>query len=528
MFNYLNSTANVTTPLVKCKDPLEKQQHRDDEVDYLEEQEGKIREHRWVPTGNTLRDFLSFAGPGWFVAIAYIDPGNYQADIHAGATSKYKLISALWWTSVLSVYVQILCVRLAYYGQVTLAEAQARNTSSKWMKYLNWFIAEFSIVITDLPEVIGIGIALHIFFGWPYYVGVLLSIITTMMFLACTKFGISILENILGFFVAIMSLALFLELSFVEVETKEVIEGWVFGFKDMTRSDISSMTGILGAVVMPHNLYLHTAACQSRPVKREEEIVQQAIKYCSYELVFPIFVSFFVNVAIVTIAAESVYGIPEADQIGLSDFCNYFKTLKHGCILFGVALLAAGQSSAITTTFTGQYIMDGYLDIKLPLYARAILTRLVAIIPCVIISVLYPDKLNKMVNIVNSLLSILLPFAFTPLIKYNCSEKYLGKFAIRGWERRILYGFAIIVWAMNASALSAVGGGFFGDFLSGMKMSAVKSFWLFLEVMVQSFYAWWNWDCLMTPVKSPMTPLQEERPYDEQFAMSYGSINDSR
>ena len=161
----------------------------------------------WEPSGNTLRDFFYFCGPGWFVSIAYIDPGNYQADIQAGATSRYTLLFALWWTSMLSIYVQILCVRLAYYGQVTLAEAQARDSSSRRSRYISWAIAEFSAMVTDLPEVIGIGIAMHQFFGWPYYAGVLLSLLTTMVFLMTMHMGAHILERIIIFFVGIMSMA---------------------------------------------------------------------------------------------------------------------------------------------------------------------------------------------------------------------------------------------------------------------------------------------------------------------------------
>src|SRR6056300_483654 len=127
----------------------------------------------WQPSGSYLKDFICFSGPGWFVSIAYVDPGNYQADIQAGATSRYNLLFALWWTGILSIYVQILCVRLAFYGKLTLSQAQAQN-STKASRYFHWAIAEFSTIITDLPGVVGFGIALNYFFGWPYYIGVLL------------------------------------------------------------------------------------------------------------------------------------------------------------------------------------------------------------------------------------------------------------------------------------------------------------------------------------------------------------------
>jgi NRAMP (natural resistance-associated macrophage protein)-like metal ion transporter len=148
----------------------------------------------WKPSGSFWKDAWFFVGPGWLVSIAYIDPGNYQADIQAGATTRYYLLFAVWWSSLLSIYVQILCVRLAYYSQLTLAETQARDCQSSWRRYVSWFLAEFSTMITDLPEVIGIGIACHLFFGWDYYVGVLLSLVTTMFFLATLNNGVQILE----------------------------------------------------------------------------------------------------------------------------------------------------------------------------------------------------------------------------------------------------------------------------------------------------------------------------------------------
>lgn len=470
-------------------------------------------EYRWSPSGIWCRDMLHFVGPGFMVCIAYVDPGNYQADIQAGATARYQLLWTVWWSSILSIYVQVLCVRLAIYGQVTLAEVQAADNSDR-MRWLNWLIAEFSIVITDLPEVIGVGIACNVFFGWPYYVGVLLSLCTTMIFLAFERFGIRVLEAMIVVFVGIMSIALFAEMNLVGYNLPELMEGWAYGFIHVTAEDIFSITGVLGAVVMPHNLYLHTAACQSRRVVREESIVKQAVWLSSLEPMFPILVSFFINLAIVSIAAESVYGEPDAANVGLTDFCNYFQYLKSGCVLWGIALLAAGQSSAITTTYTGQFVMEGFLEIRMPTWARAVLTRLVAITPCVVVSAAFPDDMNLLVNIVNSALSLLLPFAFTPLVKYTTSEEYMGKYAPPVWERWLLRGLAFAVYLLNAIAISAPGGGFFG-FIFEQKMSARNATWFVYMVVLQVFYLWWNATTAFTPVKNKMIPLEQERVYED-------------
>ncbi|KAL7539411.1 hypothetical protein ACHAXR_009264 [Thalassiosira sp. AJA248-18] len=442
----------------------------------------------WEPSGSWIKDFLYFSGPGWFVSIAYVDPGNYQADIQAGATSRYSLLFALWWTGILSIYVQILCVRLAFHSKLTLSQAQAQTHPSKRSRYFNWAIAEFSTIITDLPTVIGFAMTVISSPDFRYYVGVLMSLLTTMVFLASLSCGMRILEIAVCIFVGIMSIALWVEMSFVGPNTSELIRGWAVGFQDITSSDIFSLAGILGSVVMPHNLYLHTAAVQSKShhIKQSPEVMEKAIKYSSIEPVLPILLSFFVNMAVVSIAAESVYGSETASSVGLTDFCTYFQTLKGGCLLWSIALLAAGQSGAITTTYTGQYVMDGFLQIQLPLWTRSIVTRLVAIAPSVLVSVMFPDKLNQLVNIVNALLGLLLPFAFTPLVKYNCSESIMGQGnASKGIEKMILYLFAIAVWTVNAMTISMPGGGFFGEITSDMPMSTEKVLLIILQVVIQ-------------------------------------------
>jgi NRAMP (natural resistance-associated macrophage protein)-like metal ion transporter len=456
----------------------------------------------WSPSGSYLKDFIFFSGPGWFVSIAYVDPGNYQADIQAGATSQYNLLFALWWTGILSIYVQILCVRLAFYGKLTLSQAQAQN-STKTSRYFHWAIAEFSTIITDLPGVVGFGIALNYFFGWPYYIGVLLSLLTTMLFLGTLnlKGGMRVLEIAIAIFVAIMSIALFVEMDFVNPDAKALFKGWGYGFIDLNSSDIFSIAGILGSVVMPHNLYLHTAAVQikSQQINQSPDVIHRAVHYCSVEPIAPILISFFINMAVVAIAAESVYGQTDnADQVGLTDFCSYFQSLKGGCLLWAIALLAAGQSGAITTTYTGHCVMDGFLSLQIPIALRSIVTRLMAIVPGVVVSVLFPDSLNNLVNIVNALLGLLLPFAFTPLVKFNCSPSILGENASKGLEKCILYAFAMAVWAINATTISAKGGGFFGDILPGMEPSVKKVVLVIIQVLLQLFYAWWNFSTLFS------------------------------
>lgn len=297
----------------------------------------------------------------------------------------------------------------------------------------------------------------------------------------------------------------------------------------------------MGAVVMPHNLYLHSATIQERKIDRgHPTALKTAVRYCSWEPAFPIFVSFFINMAVVSIAAQTIYGVQPpaiADTVGLTNICTFFKSLGNaGCILWGIALISAGQSSAITTTYTGQYVMEGFLKLNIGLQFRAVMVRVITIIPCVIVAAVFPDgtALNTMVNYVNTALSILLvssqiytnihtdkfcfvffvlpyflvlflllfaqPFALFPLIKYNCNESCIGEHAFTGWKKWALYVIATLVWFVNAMTLSYPGGGCFGDLVQ-QSVGGERVFLIIIEVVVQIFYAVWLFWNLFSPYK---------------------------
>lgn len=478
-------------------------------------------ESRWEPSQSTWKDFMYFVGPGWMVCVAYIDPGNYQANINAGATTGYRLLWTIWWMSIISIYCQVLCVRLATFAQVTLSEAQAMH-QPRWLRYLNWFIAEFSVMITDIPEVIAIGIALNVFWGWPYVVGVLLSLFTTVAFLALQQFGMRPLEMVIVLLVGVMGITIIVESGLAGYSSEKYLEGWAYGFVDSQAGDLWSIVGIIGAVVMPHNLYLHSASCMTRPVKRTDEIVRKAARYMSWEPTLPIFVSFFISAATVAIAAEKIYGTDGADEAGLTNFYTYVTNIPAGGRLWGLSLLAAGQSSAITTTYAGQYVMDGFLQIRLPMWKRALITRLVAITPCVVVAAtLRGASLNEAVNIINAALAILLPFALTPLVKYTTSKKFMGAYAAGPVETLMGWTLALGVYLVNACSLSLPGGGFFGDLLFGSDASVeMGPAWIVLfitMVAVQVFCLVWNLYIVFMPITKEMMALETERELETEF-----------
>jgi len=514
--------------------------HEDGTMEMEETGYGNPNKNAWMSSGSKWKDYLHFCGPGWLVAIAYLDPGNTQADIQAGAVGGYSQLWTFFWVTTLSIYIQVLCARLSMVGQTTLSESMRTIIKHKWLRYVAWAIAEFSVIITDIPEVIGMGIAFNVFFDWPYYVGCLISPVTTLLFLATqnSKGGMRWLEMMIVLLIGVMAITIFIEWGLVDSEPAKAIEGLVYGFVEKDGRNLWLITGIIGAVVMPHNLYLHTASVLSRPVKRDNETIKTATFWVSIEPIVPIMFSFLINIGIVIIAAETINGqcIPVGDEteeecennMGNTDFAQYL-TISGGPILWGIALLAAGQSSAITTTYSGQYIMDGFLELRIPVWARAIGTRMIALLPCVLIAACVPGNaaLNFIVNVVNSSLAILLPFALTPLARLVTSKAYFGEYAAKKWEAALIWSGAFAVYFINVCSLTANGAGFFGHLMAGVQQTLADGTTLQVQtaatvqfnilndvcqVIMFSYMAYFVFIPIDEPIRNPNNP----RPVEEE------------
>merc|ERR1712003_414750 len=377
----------------------------------------------------TFKSFLRYFGPGWLVCIAYCDPGNYQACIQSGSQTGYSQNWVILWTSLLSWYVQYMCVKLQHYTNTNLAEAMALQYP-KYIRWLFWVIAEVSIILTDLPEVIGFAIAINLFNpSVPLFAGVLLSFLSTMVFLASLSKGSYFIELTACALVVIMSIVLFVEWDMSPTDSVAFAKGAFLPLLPMDASAIQSIIGIIGAVVMPHNLYLHSGALESRRAPNVEKYKRQAVWLGLWDPFIPILSTTVVNWAIAALAAIFVYGDANVpDNLGIASFPKYLQ-VKGGTIMWGIALIAAAQSSCITTTYSGQFVMDGFLKINLPRWARAIITRCVAVVPCVAVAAGADSKaMEQMINIVNSSLAFLLPFALIPLVRLTTSSQYMGRF----------------------------------------------------------------------------------------------------
>merc|ERR1719410_3206847 len=473
-----------------------------------------------VDTPWTWWGFMRYFGPGWLMCIAYVDPGNYQADIQSGATTGYTQNWVFLWTQLLSWYVQYMCVKLQHYTNKNLAQAMAMQYP-KYVRWMFWVIAEVSIVLTDLPEVIGFAIAINLFNpSVPLYAGVLLSFCTTMLFLATLHKGSYFIELTACALVVIMSIVLFVEWDMSPTNSEDFLKGAFLPILKLDPGAVGAIISIIGAVVMPHNLYLHSGALETRRCPPVDAYKRQAVKLGLWDPFIPILSTTVVNWAIASLAAIYVYGknIPDADGLGIASFPKYLD-VKGGTIMWGIALIAAAQSSCITTTYSGQFVMDGFLKINIPKWSRAIITRCVAVVPCVAVAAAFTNDtkaLETMVDIVNSSLAFLLPFALIPLVKLTCSKQYMGEDYVAGKIETVVISLAtLLCFGINFYTLVAPGGDYFGQYTSDMNIVGVQM--NIVQDIVCIFYTACCVYMTFVPVRGSPLPIRKSlKPVDEE------------
>merc|ERR1712048_1338731 len=446
---------------------------------------------------------------------------GYQADIQSGAQTGYSQNWVILWTSLLSWYVQYMCVKLQHYTNTNLAEAMAIQYP-KYIRWLFWIIAEVSIILTDLPEVIGFAIAINLFNpSVPLYAGVLLSFLTTMMFLATLHKGSYFIELTACALVVIMSIVLFVEWGMSPTDSVAFAKGAFLPLLPLNASAVQSIIGIIGAVVMPHNLYLHSGALESRRSPSVEKYKRQAVRLGLWDPFIPILSTTVVNWAIAALAAIYVFNnsaVGDDVNLGIASFPEYIS-LKGGKIMWGIALIAAAQSSCITTTYSGQFVMDGFLKINIPKWSRAIITRCVAVVPCVAVAAAFTNDtkaLETMVDIVNSSLAFLLPFALIPLVKLTCSKQYMGEDYVAGKIETVLITLAtVLCFGINFYTLVAPGGDYFGQYTSMMNVVGVQM--NIIQDIVAVFYTACCVYMTFTPVRGSPLPIRKSlKPVEEE------------
>eukprot|EP01094_Clydonella_sp_ATCC50884_P019596 TRINITY_DN3872_c0_g1_i1.p1 TRINITY_DN3872_c0_g1~~TRINITY_DN3872_c0_g1_i1.p1 ORF type:complete len:530 (-),score=178.29 TRINITY_DN3872_c0_g1_i1:139-1728(-) len=417
----------------------------------------------------SFKKLWAFTGPGFLMSIAYLDPGNIESDLQAGATAGYQLLWVLLWSTVIGLILQLLAARLGVVTGKHLAEL-CRLRYSPVPRYLLWIMAELAIVGSDIQEVVGSALAIQILsLGYiPLWAGCLITALDTFSFLFLEKYGVRKLEAFFGFLVSVMAITFGVEFFLSDPDEWEVLKGTIVPY--VSEENITQAVGIVGAVIMPHNIFLHSALVQTRKIDRQsEQQISEANKYYAVESAIALAVSFFINLFVVAVFAAGSLddSTPEeswdgSDYPGCKDYDpNDPLGLQHaGCFLamkFGTAamyvwavgLLAAGQSSTMTGTYAGQFVMQGFLNLQIAPWKRVLLTRSVAIVPAVLVAAFAGSALDTLDEGLNVLQSIQLPFALLPVLKFTSKDELMGVFVNKLWLKVLCWGLALMVLIIN-------------------------------------------------------------------------------
>ncbi len=430
-----------------------------------------------VTSSNPFKRLFAFMGPAYLVSVGYMDPGNWATDLEGGARFGYALLWVLLLSNVMAVILQTLSARLGVVTGHDLAQA-CRAEYSRPVNLILWVLAEIAIAACDLAEVVGTVIALKLLFGIPLLWGCLATAFDTFLLLYLQRFGMRKLEAaILGLIITI-GLCFLIQIILAKPEFSAVAQGLK---PSLPPGSLFVAIGILGATVMPHNLYLHSAMVQSRRIDNDDASKAQACRYNLIDSVLALNVAFFVNAAILVLSASVFFGgkvavasIEQAHEL-LPGFLG-----AGAPILFGVALLCAGQSSTLTGTLAGQIIMEGYLDLKLAPWLRRLVTRSIALVPAVLTIAIAGDSATQRLLVLSQvILSLQLSFAVIPLIHFTSNRRNMGSFATPWWGQVLAWSSAAVIVALNANLVVSTAHGWI-EALSqaGAKVGSVRLDWL--------------------------------------------------
>ncbi len=420
-----------------------------------------------VPAGaTTFRRMLAFAGPGYMVAVGYMDPGNWATDLAGGARFGYTLLSVVLVSNLMAILLQALTVKLGIVTGRDLAQA-CRDHYSRPVSFALWVLCEIAIAACDLAEVIGSAIALNLIFGIPLLWGVCLTALDVLLILLLQNRGFRVLEAFVIALVATVAVCFGVELLLARPDFAAIVGGLVPTTQIITDRDMLYIAiSILGATVMPHNLYLHSAIVQTRKVGDSPGEKRQAIKYATVDSTVALLFAFFINAAILILAAATFHQTGHQDVAEISEAHRLLAPLlgtAAASTLFALALLASGQNSSVTGTLAGQIVMEGFLDIRLPPWLRRLITRLIAIIPAVIVTALYGARGTSALLILSQvILSLQLSFAVVPLVLFTGEKAKMGEFANGRVLTATAWSVAVVIMGLNAWLLTLTVRGWLG------------------------------------------------------------------
>jgi manganese transport protein len=399
---------------------------------------------------SVFRKILAFFGPAYLVSVGYMDPGNWATDIAGGSQFGYALLWVLLMSNIMALLLQSFSARLGIVTQRDLAQA-SRETYSKPINYVLYFLAEIAIAACDLAEVLGMAIGINLLFDIPLIEGVLITVLDTFLLLFLINKGIRKMEAFIIALVMIIGVSFIFEMIFAQPEMGKVIYGLIPSMPSDAALYIA--IGIIGATVMPHNLYLHSSLVQTRKFDRSDTGIKQAIKYNFIDSAIALNLAFFVNAAILILAAATFYKNGMFEVAEIQDAHQFLQPLlgtKWAPILFAVALIAAGQSSTVTGTLAGQIIMEGYLNLRIQPWVRRIITRLIAIVPAVIVISIFGESVTgKLLILSQVILSLQLGFAIIPLIHFVSDKSKMKGFHISKLTQIFAWIVATIIVSLN-------------------------------------------------------------------------------
>lgn len=403
--------------------------------------------------GSAFRKFLAFVGPGYLVAVGYMDPGNWATDIAGGARFGYSLLSVILFSNLMAVLLQSLSSKLGIVTGQDLAQA-CRSQYSKPVAIVLWIFCELAIAACDLAEVVGSAIALKLLFGIPMLYGVLITALDVLLILLLQHRGFRAIEQLVIVLVATIGICFAVDLWLAKPHAQSVLAGLIPTPDLMTNhAKLYIAIGILGATVMPHNLYLHSSIVQTRQYETTDRGKREAIRFSAWDSAIALTLALFINAAILIVSAATFHQAGLTEVADISDAYHLLTPLVGttlASILFGLALLASGQNSTLTGTLAGQIVMEGFLDIKLPPWLRRLVTRLIAVIPAVIVTMIAGEQGTEDLLILSQvILSLQLPFAVIPLVKFTGDKKMMGAFANPLWMNLLAWCVSSVIVVLN-------------------------------------------------------------------------------
>src|SRR5262247_4119616 len=410
------------------------------------------------PSGSMGKKLIAFLGPGYLVAVGYMDPGNWATSLAGGSKFGYALLTVALLSNIMAILLQALCARLGIASGRDLAQA-CRDAFPRALSWPLWVLAEIAICSTDLAEVIGTAIGLNLLFGVPLEIGVLITALDVFLILWLQNLGFRWIEAFIVTLLGVITVCFAIQIALADPEWGAVIRGFAPTTRIVTNPEMLYLSlGILGATVMPHNLYLHSGVVQTRRFGNTDPERREAIKLATIDSTIALMFALLINASILILAASTFYKAGKTDVAELDQAHSFLAPLLGSAIaptLFGIALLCCGMNSTVTATLSGQIVMEGFIDIRLPAWARRLTTRALAIVPAAMVTIWYGEKGTAQLLILSQvILGLALPFSVVPLVMFTADRRKMKALASPRWFTALAALVAAIIIALNVKLIA--------------------------------------------------------------------------